>query len=76
MFNFLKIFGFGKKIKQVIKPGQTAVFAKYNTIPPALISKKENTLSLVYDYKAYIPKQYTTPEFRSYLSLTTYKRKT
>lgn len=75
MFNFLKIFGFGKKIKQVIKPGQTAVFAKYNTIPPALISKKENTLSLVYDYKAYIPKQYTTPEFRSYLSLTTYKRK-
>lgn len=74
MIKLLKLFGFGKKVKKTVKLSRTAAFADYGASLKT-VSKKDNIMPVNYDYKAQIPVSYTTPEFKSYLSLSILKKK-
>ena len=73
MIKLFKLFGFGKSVKKVATFSRTAAFADYG---PSLKPVKHNTnlLPLTYDPKANIPRPYTTPEFKAYLSLSVLKK--
>lgn len=74
MIKLLKLFGFGKNIKKTVKLSRTAAFADYGASLKT-VSKKDSIMPVSYDYKAQIPVSYTTPEFKSYLSLSILKKK-
>lgn len=73
MIKLFKLFGFGKSVKKAATFNRTAAFADYSL---SLKPVKHNTklLPLTYDPKAHIPRPYTNPEFKAYLSLSVLKK--
>lgn len=76
MNKLLRLLGFGKPITKTLKPSQTVVFSKYNLVTDEVLKEiKSDKLRPVFNHNVQIPQQFSTPEFRSYMSKSAYKRK-